>query len=69
LGGIAAGAVVGGAIARSTYYGGDAYPYYGEGFAYDSGGAGDFLRLRRQLPWLRRAALLLLRLVISGLIP
>jgi hypothetical protein len=41
--GAAAGAVVGGAIARSAYYGGSypyydrsyAYPYYGGGYAYD----------------------------------
>lgn len=32
-GGVAAGAVVGGAIARSAYYGGG-YPYYDDGYAY-----------------------------------
>jgi len=43
----AAGAVVGGAIARSAYYG-DAYPYYGSGYpyggsyAYSSGYASDY---------------------------
>jgi hypothetical protein len=34
--GVAAGAVVGGAIARSTYYG-DGYPYYGDGDSYGDG--------------------------------